>query len=80
MKVILSEIKKNLQRINSGVDEAENQSNDLEYKIEINSIRTARRKKNPKKYEDRVRVQKYQHLNHRGARRRIKKSRNGKLI
>ena len=31
MKVILSEIKKNLQRVNSGVDEAENQSNDLEH-------------------------------------------------
>ena len=76
MKVILSEIKKNLQRVNSGVDEAENQSNDLEYKIEINSIRTARRKKNPKKYEDRVRVQKYQHSNRRGAGRIRERARN----
>ena len=32
MKVTLSEIKKNLQGINSGVDKAENQINDLEHK------------------------------------------------
>ena len=32
MKATLSEIKKNLQRANSGVDEAENQINDLEHK------------------------------------------------
>ena len=32
MKVTLSEIKKNLQGTNSGVDEAENQINDLEHK------------------------------------------------
>ena len=32
MKVTLSEIKKNLQGINSGVDESENQINDLEHK------------------------------------------------
>ena len=32
MKVTLSEIKKNLQGNNSGVDEAENQIYDLEYK------------------------------------------------
>ena len=35
MKVTLSEIKKNLQGINSGVDESENQINDLEHKEEI---------------------------------------------
>ena len=34
MKVTLSEIKKNLQRINSGVDEAKNQVNDLEHNEE----------------------------------------------
>ena len=34
MKVTLSEIKKNLQGTNSGVDEAENQINDLECKEE----------------------------------------------
>ena len=50
MKVILSEIKKNLQRINSGVDEAENQINDLQHKeVEKQPIRTTRRKKNPPK-------------------------------
>ena len=46
IKVTLSEIKKHLQGINSGVDEAENQINDLEHKEE--KIRTARREKNPK--------------------------------
>ena len=35
-RVTLSEIKKNLQGINSGVDEAENQINDLEHKEERN--------------------------------------------
>ena len=34
MKVTLSEINKNLQGTNSGVDEAENQINDLEHKEE----------------------------------------------
>ena len=34
MKVTLSEIKKNLQGINSGEHEAENQINDLEHKEE----------------------------------------------
>ena len=32
MKITLSEIKKNLWEINSGVDEARNQINDLEHK------------------------------------------------
>ena len=32
MKITLSKIKKNLQGINSGVDEAKNQINDLEHK------------------------------------------------
>ena len=36
MKDILIEIKNNLQRINSGVDEAKNQINDLELKKEKN--------------------------------------------
>ena len=34
MKVTLSEIKKNLQETNSGVDEAKNQVNDLEHNEE----------------------------------------------
>ena len=50
IKFTLSEIKKNLQRTNSGVDEDKNQICDLEYKEEKKlSILTARRKKNPKK-------------------------------
>ena len=50
MKFALSEIKKNLQRTNSGGDEAENQINDLEHK-ERESIQpgTAGIKKNSKK-------------------------------
>ena len=36
MKFTLSEIKKNLQGTNSGVDEAKNQINDLELKKEKN--------------------------------------------
>ena len=36
MKVILREIKKNVQGISSGADEAKNQINDLEYKEEKN--------------------------------------------
>ena len=36
MKATLCEIKKNLQGTNTGVDEAENQINDLEHKEEIN--------------------------------------------
>ena len=47
MKVKLSEIKKKLQGINNGVDEAESQVNDLKHKEEKDPIRTARIKKNP---------------------------------
>ena len=36
MKLILSEIKKNLQGTNSGMYEAKNQINDLEHEEEIN--------------------------------------------
>ena len=50
MKDILIEVKNNLQRNNSRVDEAENQINDLEHKeAKKQPIRTTRRKKNPKK-------------------------------
>ena len=50
IKFTLSEIKKSLQGINNRVDEAENQINDLEHKEEKkHSIRTAIRKKNPKR-------------------------------
>ena len=48
MKVTLSGIRKNLQGISSGEDEAKNQINDLEHK-EGKSNQNSRRKKNFKK-------------------------------
>ena len=51
MKDSLTEIKNNLQRNNSRVDEANNQIKDLEHKgakKPNQPIRTTRRKKNPK--------------------------------
>ena len=50
MKVTLSEVKKNLQEINRGVDEAKNQINDLEQNN--HSIITTREKEI--KNEDRL--------------------------
>ena len=50
MKFTLSGIKKNLQGTNSGVDEAENQINDLKHKEKKkHAIRMAKRKENTKK-------------------------------
>ena len=49
MKDTLTEMKNNLQGINSRVDEAETQINDLEHKEAKQSVRITRRKKNPKK-------------------------------
>ena len=75
MKDTLIEIKNNLQGNNSRVDEAENQSNDLEHEeAKKQAIRT-RRRKNPKNPEDTVKyllrqLQAFQHSHHRGARRR----------
>ena len=47
MKVTLSAVQKNVQGTNSGVDETENQTNDLEHKEEKKlSIRIVKRKKN----------------------------------
>ena len=48
-KASLIAIKNNLQGSKCRMDEAENQINDLEQKVEKNSVRTARRKKNFKK-------------------------------
>ena len=48
-KVTLMEMKTNLQKNNSRVDEAKNQINDLEHKSKKQPIRTRKRKKNPKK-------------------------------
>ena len=50
MKFTLSEIKGNLQGNNSGVEEAENQINDLEYKEEKRKTfnqNSKKKKKNP---------------------------------
>ena len=48
MKDTLIEMKNNLYGINSGVDEAGNQINDLEHKEEKKQPITTRRKKSPK--------------------------------
>ena len=48
MQDTLTEIKNNSQGNNSRVDEAKNQINDLEHKEAKKTIRTTRRKKNPK--------------------------------
>ena len=44
MKVTLSEIKKKLQGINSGMDEAENQINDLEHKKKTLNLNSKKKK------------------------------------
>ena len=50
MKEMLMKIKKNLQGMNSRMDEAKNQGNDMEHKGKKQPIRTIRRKKKkPKK-------------------------------
>ena len=49
MKETLMEIKNNLQGINSRVDKAKNQINDLNIREQKQPIRTTRKKKNPKK-------------------------------
>ena len=54
MKLILSEIKKNLQGTNSGMYEAKNQINDLEHKEEKNIQSEKQEEKQIQKYEDNV--------------------------
>ena len=49
MKITLSEIKKHLQGINSGLDEDKNQINDLEHKEEIAFNENSKKKKESKK-------------------------------
>ena len=79
-----TEIKNNLQGNNSRVDEAENQINDLEHKEAKKPIRTAKRKKNTKKW-GRIsslwdKFNRVQHLPHRGAKGRRERARNWKSI
>ena len=53
IKFTLSEIKKNLQGINSGVDEAKNQINDLEHK----EAKQTNKQKNPyKRLQKKMRI------------------------
>ena len=55
MKVTLSEIKKNLQGTNTGVDEAENQINDFEHKKKKTFNQNSNKKKNIQRTKDRLR-------------------------
>ena len=55
MKVALHEIKESLQGTNSGVDEAENQINDLEHKEEKNMQSELPEEKRIQKTKDRLR-------------------------
>ena len=76
-------MKNSLQVINSTVDEAENQINDLEHKDTKNQpMRKTRRKKNPKNNKYSVRslgpLQAFQPWHYRGARRRRERARNWK--
>ena len=55
MKDTLTEMKNNLQGVDSRADDAENQISNLEHKKAKNTqTRTARRKKNPLRNEDSV--------------------------
>ena len=55
MKVALSEIKKNLQGNNSGMDEAKNKINDLEHKEEKSIQSEHQEEKRIQKYKYRLR-------------------------
>ena len=74
IKDTLIEIKNNLQGINSRVDEAKNQINDLEHKEAKTTNQNSKKKKELKKQElakePLGHLQTYQHANHRDARRR----------
>ena len=74
MKVTLSEINKNLQGINSRVNEAKNQINDLEDEEEKIFHQNSKEKNDQRKQgltkEPLGHLQMCQHLNHRDARRR----------
>ena len=80
MKDILTEIKNNLQGINSRVDEAKNQINDLEHKEEKDIQSVQQEEKRTQKIEECKellgQLQMYKHLSHRGAGSRRGKARN----
>ena len=56
MQVTLSEIKKNLQGINTGVDKAENQINDLEHKEAKNNQSEQQEEKRIQKNKDSIKA------------------------
>ena len=76
MKDTLTEMKNNLQGLNSKVDEDKNQISDLEYKEAKNTQSEQQKEKSIQKHEDCKetlgQLQAYQHSHHGGARRRGK--------
>ena len=85
-KGTLIEIRNNLQGNNSRVDKAKNQINDLEHKEEKDNHSEQEEEKRIQKNEDNInkqplgQLQAFQHLHHRGARRRKDIARNWKPI
>ena len=85
VKAIQSEIKENIQGINSKGKETGTQINGLEQKEEINVRPEQNEETRIQKNEERLwnlqgQLETFQHPNHRGARRRRRGARNGKLI
>ena len=84
VKATQSEIKKNIQGTNSEGKETGTQINDLEQKEEINIQLEQNEETRIQKNEERLRnlqdnIGMFQHWNHRDARRRRGRARNGKL-
>ena len=85
MKAMKSEIKENVQGTNSEGKETVTPINSLYQKEEINSQPEQNEETRIQKNEERLRnlrdnIGMFQHWNHRGARRRRGRARNGKLI
>ena len=76
VKTMQSEIKKNIQGTNSEGKETRTQINGLEQKEEINIQPEKNEETTIQKNKDRLRNLTFQHLNHRGARRRRGRPRN----
>ena len=79
VKAMKSEIKENVQGTNSDEKETGTQINSLDKKKEINSQLEQNEETRIQKYEERLRklvqLEMFQHLNHRGARRRRERAR-----
>ena len=82
MKAMKSEIKENVQGTNSDRKETRSQSNDLEQKEKINIQQNeeTRIQKNERLRNLWDNFKSFQYLNHKGARKRKGRARNGKLI